>query len=213
MVTAEGDRYSGEVDVNGDPVGDGLIKTKDGRNLYCRNYVAGRCESLGFVDNTASQNRESLFAGSYAGGNLNGFGVELLQNGDVYFGDYVDGALTGTAWFKLNSGIYQISVKDGSSPLPSGCGSGLPASGNFFEGCLENGVKNGNGTMLFKNGEKYVGQFKNDLIDGYGIYFYSNGKRYEGNWRKSVKEGSGVLYSSNGRVEFRDNWMNGRPLR
>ena len=67
--------------------------------------------------------------------------------------------------------------------------------------------------MLLKNGEKYVGQFKNDLIDGYGIYFYSNGKRYEGNWRKSVKEGSGVLYSSNGRVEFRGNWMNGRPLR
>lgn len=50
-----------------------------------------------------------------------------------------------------------------------------------YEGDWVNGVKHGQGTMIFDNKDKYVGQLCNNERHGEGKYYMASGDRIEGN--------------------------------
>ena len=78
---------------------------------------------------------------------------------------------------------------------------------NKYWGFMDNGRKEGHGTLWWKDGSYYSGMFKNDrkgfsTTEGAegtlpGTLFYSNGDIYTGEWREDKKSGGGeYLYST-----------------
>ena len=51
-----------------------------------------------------------------------------------------------------------------------------------YDGEIENGKPNGQGTYTHPNGEKYVGEFKDGKKDGQGTFTFTDGKKYVGSW-------------------------------
>ena len=88
-------------------------------------------------------------------------------------------------------------------------------NGNKYIGRIENGLRNGKGTMFYKNGDKYEGYWKNGLFNGKGVYYLSNGDKYEGDYLNDIREGKGTYYCSNGdkyEGEWKNNQMEGKGI-
>jgi hypothetical protein len=72
-----------------------------------------------------------------------------------------------------------------------------------YEGEIENGKPNGNGTWEMGNGATYVGQWVNGLREGFGTFTWSkygplSGKVYEGEWKDNSPNGKGKIYYERG---------------
>jgi len=70
-----------------------------------------------------------------------------------------------------------------------------------YEGKIENGKPNGQGTETFPDGDKYVGEFKDGLLNGQGTYTFHDGGKYEGGWKDSKKHGQGTQTYGKGKWE------------
>ena len=79
----------------------------------------------------------SLFLFSFGIGQNKVNRKNLIQRGDSYTGELIDGKR-------------------------SGFGTYLYVSGNKYEGQWKDGKREGNGTFQLKDGGKYVGEWKND---------------------------------------------------
>ena len=71
-----------------------------------------------------------------------------------------------------------------------------------YEGEIENGKPNGQGTETFPDGSKYIGEFKDGSLNGQGTYTWSDGGKYVGEW-KSGKDWNGTYYNNNGKKEYK----------
>ena len=85
----------------------------------------------------------------------------------------------------------------------------FPNSGDRYDGELQNGKRNGCGTLTFSWGRYYEGQFLNDQFHGQGIWTLENGDRYIGSFHNGKCEGQGVFIFAAGGVR-QGNWSNGR---
>lgn len=66
--------------------------------------------------------------------------------------------------------------------------------GNKFLGEFQNGLRNGQGTLVFSDGSKYVGEFKNNDYNGKGIIYAPNGSiSKEGMWTEGKLTGENNL--------------------
>ena len=54
------------------------------------------------------------------------------------------------------------------------------ASGDHHDGVFRDGLKHGEGSMLYKSGESYKGPWRRDKRHGQGLSISSNGIVYEG---------------------------------
>ena len=82
-----------------------------------------------------------------------------------------------------------------------------------YEGDVENGVPNGQGTFTYPDGMKYVGGWKNGEMIGQGTFTYPYGKKYFGRFKGGRKNGQGTYTWSDGRKyigEFKDNKKDGQ---
>lgn len=62
-----------------------------------------------------------------------------------------------------------------------------------YDGELANGLRQGEGKMLYDSGNSYEGDFKNNKFDGSrGLYRWSDGTEYEGYWKEGAFDGIGV---------------------
>ncbi len=71
-----------------------------------------------------------------------------------------------------------------------------------YEGQVENGTPNGQGTVTSSDGSKYVGSWKNGKKNRQGTFTYPNGEKYEGEW----KDGglwNGTGYDKNGNITYK----------
>ena len=57
-----------------------------------------------------------------------------------------------------------------------------------YEGDWVDGIRTGNGVMIWKNGARLEGGWKNGKSSGYGIENYANGDRYEGNYENGKRQ-------------------------
>jgi len=82
------------------------------------------------------------------------------------------------------------------------------ASGDVYEGNVENDLRNGHGKYTSSNGNVYEGNWKNNYRNGHGTKTWSNGDVYEGNWKNDYQSGYGKYTWSDGDV-YEGNWENG----
>ncbi len=115
--------------------------------------------------------------------NFTGYKSTVLENGDYYSGDWVEGRFSG-------NGTYTYS------------------DSKTYEGQWRNGEKNGYGIMTWPNGDVYDGYWLDDKRSGEGTQTYADGRKYIGNWVESVMTGSGTYYYSDG-SSFVGEWVNG----
>ena len=67
-----------------------------------------------------------------------------------------------------------------------------------YIGELKDGIRHGNGILIFPSGEKYVGEFKDGLYHGNGTHTLANGDRYNGEFIKGERNGNGTLLYKSG---------------
>ena len=73
------------------------------------------------------------------------------------------------------------------------------ADGSVYAGPLnDEGLAEGNGTMVWSNGDRYEGGFKQGMMHGQGLFTSINGYRYEGSFQKGVSEGRGKIHYADG---------------
>ena len=102
-----------------------------------------------------------------------GYGVERMDTGTVYEGEFY----AGRYWGK---------------------GEKIYADGGKYNGEWELGKKHGYGTRVFPSGDIYAGEYVYDDPHGYGIYIYAGGGRYEGEWKYGKNHGFGTHDYNNG---------------
>ena len=82
-----------------------------------------------------------------------------------------------------------------------------------YEGNVENGVPNGQGTFTYPDGMKYVGGWENGEMIGQGTFTYAYGEKYVGGFKGGWKNGQGTETYPDGRKyigEFKDNKKDGQ---
>ena len=78
-----------------------------------------------------------------------------------------------------------------------------------YQGDVENGMKQGEGTMSYDNGNVfYEGQWKEDKFNGEGKLYYEDGTlRYEGEFKDNLMHGNGKVYSEAGDLVYDGQWL------
>lgn len=81
-----------------------------------------------------------------------------------------------------------------------------------YDGTWVNGIRTGQGTMIWKDGEKYVGGWESGFRNGFGTDYYADGSIYEGNFLRDKRHGKGkITFSSNdscNRKYYDGDWFN-----
>ena len=129
---------------------------------------------------------------------LNG---EIMYNGYRYVGDYKGNTPNGNGKLYYNNNVYYFYEGTFSDGLRHGQGKLVWKNGQRYEGNWEYDKINGSGTMVFADGNKYVGSFINDNMTK-GTYYYNcgdnSGGRYEGEFRNGKRWGNGTMYYKDG---------------
>lgn len=121
-----------------------------------------------------------------------GHGVLHYRSGNVYTGEWRDGAAHGFGEKRYRNGdIYRGLWREGKR---SGRGSYLFVDGHLYEGMYVNDCCDGNGIFTTLNGDRYAGQWKAGLKHGKGREELASGQVFVGNWRSGKKQGRGKLY-------------------
>ena len=108
---------------------------------------------------------------------------------------------------KKGKGVFYLSKRNGKWEWYK---SGNEKNDGKYEGEVENGLPNGQGTTTWSNGEKFVGKFKNGEKHGQGTLITNDGDKYVGEW-KNGKEWNGVIYKKNGTILY--NVVNGKFIK
>ena len=118
-------------------------------------------------------------------------GVMKWTNGDVYEGNFVNGARNGEGWLHFADGSYYFG--DWADNLMHGCGTRRFPNGNTYRGSYKRGKRDGKeGHFEFVNGNVYEGEFEDDMFHGQGIFTYKNGVTYQGGFCKGKRQGNGA---------------------
>lgn len=78
----------------------------------------------------------------------------------------------------------------------NGYGKRTYSDGSSFEGLFQNGLREGNGKIIYGPGNRYAfyeGNYHEDKKSGYGKMTFPDGAIYEGFWKNGVREGSGRM--------------------
>ena len=115
--------------------------------------------------------------------------------------------LNGIATKTYYNGTYTGNFLNG---IRSGQGVMLYTDGSKYEGSWENDMKSGSGTFTWQEGHVYIGEFKNDMMSGTGTMTFSDGVVYTGEWLDDVRCGYGVMIAANG-DKYEGEWENNLP--
>lgn len=228
--------------------GTGTFYDKFGNLLYTGNFANGRPTGAYPSTGNYSSYKFEVFEGSgcdrYVGETRNeqrhGFGAYVWRNGNVWFGDWNNGARNGNGIFMThNASRWEISSCSGDD-----CAKILASddvdyrelakttlaramqyvSYNFnngsYKGQISNGQLNGFGIYRWRNGEHHIGGWTNGAEDGMGIRLASDGNEisgcrgaviYVGDWENGNRTGVGDCYDRYGNLLYSGEFVNGRP--
>ena len=100
-------------------------------------------------------------------------GKVRIENGCIYEGEWVRGAMSGFGVLTWPNGAKYEVV-------------------NGEQGFWENSQAKGRGKLTFQDGVFYDGEWRDDKANGYGEYRFKDGSIYRGNWRDDRQSGHGV---------------------
>ncbi len=118
-------------------------------------------------DDAVLATAQGEYVGARANSKPHGVGRLQFENGDVYEGGFVEGAMTGRGVLTM-------------------------ADGSRFEGDFLRGTLHGKGHFAYANGDYYVGEFADDAYHGHGKYV-SGSTTYEGSFERGQRHGKGVF--------------------
>ncbi len=105
--------------------------------------------------------------------------------------------------------FYEGELKQGKR---NGYGTYSWVSGQKYIGDWKDGKKHGQGTLIFESGNKYDGEWKDNEKNGYGTYSWASGQKYIGDWKDGKKKGQGTLIFESGNKydgDWKDHEKNG----
>ncbi len=136
---------------------------------------------------------------------FSGKGRYQLPNGDLYEGEFENGAFHGTGRWTGSDVTYRGEFKQGKY---EGQGELIHKDGRKYRGGFERGQYHGKGRYENRAGEVYEGDFQHNEFTGTGSFSQSDGTRYEGeflNWRP---HGTGSFTDANGNL-YQGQFVNG----
>ncbi|HEY8612590.1 MAG TPA: hypothetical protein VIL69_15045 [Roseomonas sp.] len=122
--------------------------------------------------------------GAFTAGRVNGPGMRILSNGDLYNGEFRDGRASGR-------GVLQFRGSDGST----------------YEGEFRDDLPSGQGTRTWRNGARYAGRWVAGVPHGVGTMNYGNGTSYAGGWQNGQRNGTGTM-NYGGDITYEGEWVN-----
>nr|GEW09640.1 phosphatidylinositol 4-phosphate 5-kinase 8-like isoform X1 [Tanacetum cinerariifolium] len=132
--------------------------------------------------------------------------MEIVLNGDVYFGDVKGRIPHGRGKYTWSDGtVYEGSWDEGKM---TGVGRITWSSGASYEGDFSGGYLDGFGTLANSDGSTYKGSWRFNNQHGLGRKQYSNSDIYDGCWKEGVHEGNGKYAWCNGNI-YIGNWKSG----
>ncbi len=155
-------KYFGQYNLKGKKQGFGIIKWEDGSILKA-NFEDSKINGYAlFYDSITN----SFFNGYYKDNCPKGFGIYKKDNVKII----------GDSWFKNN--IKKIGME-------------IYNDDNYYQGELDNSIKNGIGLYRWPDGTIYLGEWKNNKMDGIGLIKYSNDSIYIGEYKNGLMNGWG----------------------
>merc|ERR1712070_313157 len=79
---------------------------------------------------------------------------------------------------------------------------------SLYDGGIEDGLRHGNGVLVWGDGRRYVGQFFCGSFHGSGEMSWPDGRKYSGQYHQGKKHGDGVFSWPDGRRYVGD-WADG----
>ncbi|GMF16294.1 unnamed protein product [Phytophthora fragariaefolia] len=139
------------------------------------------------------------YAGEWKEGQRHGYGIERLDNGELFEGYWAHDRHNGPGELVLADGSrYDGSFRRG---LWHGHGVRTLANGDRITGEFHDGFLNGPGAIDFADGRHYAGAMLCTRCHGQGILVFPNGDRYEGPFEDDEMHGEGVFISRSGNGE------------
>ena len=185
--------YSGEIDINNNRNGFGILLFSNGIKFEGQ-FVKNSFNGIGRHINI----KGDLFEGTFINGKLNGNGIQKSLNGTLYSGEFINGKKNGFGILKTENYIYKGEFYD---DLKNGKGKiTFNKIKEFYEGEFKNNLIEGFGIYNYENGDIYKGEFKNGKMNGKGLFIWKSGEEYYGNYVNGIKEGFGIYKYKNGKV-------------
>ncbi len=124
------------------------------------------------------------YQGQLLGGQPNGHGKVIWENGTYYEGNFLNGKMHGAGNFVSENGDHYVGSF--SEDQLQGTGIFSFANGSQYSGEFKESEFNGNGILIRFNGDKYVGGFKSNQFHGEGMLSFVNSQGQEqvltGSW-------------------------------
>ena len=130
--------------------------------------------------------------------------VEKKEKGVLYFGKRNGNWGWYKSWNEKVDEKYEGEVENG---LPNGQGTQTFPDGSWYVGEFKDGKYSGQGTETYPDGGKYVGEFKDGKYNGQGKVIYPDGRKIIGEYKDGKIDGQGTLTTTDGRKfvgEFRE---------
>ncbi|KAL3669074.1 hypothetical protein V7S43_005458 [Phytophthora oleae] len=133
------------------------------------------------------------YVGEWKDGQRHGYGIERMDNGELYEGYWAHDRHNGPGELVLSDGSrYDGVFRRG---LWHGHGVRTLANGDRISGEFCDGFLDGPGAVEFADGRHYAGAMKRTRRHGHGIMVFPNGDRYEGPFENDEMHGEGVYIS------------------
>jgi hypothetical protein len=154
---------------------------------------------------TAAEQKTLVFDfGVYTGevssvsGRRHGWGQLAYDNGNVYEGEWREGAVHGSGAKSYRNGdVYSGEWREGKR---EGKGEYKYAHGHKYTGEYKHDVCHGLGTLLTREGDKYTGEWQAGRKHGAGTEVLRDGQTFVGRWSAGKKSGEGVLTTKTERI-------------
>lgn len=166
--------YNGEMKA-GKLEGWGILKFRNSETGEFDRYIGNFSNSLpkgnGIYDSSEGWRLEGYFNGAFDSGEGT---LYLEKNNSVIRGEFKDGDLVGEAF------IYYETEE-----------------GEMYFGDMNEGARDGFGTLVHKNDDSYVGEFEKGVAAGVGIYEYDNGGLVMGEFKSGSPNGRATVIDAN----------------
>ena len=184
---------------------------------------SGNIEYRVVLTMTEKYENGDVYEGEEKDGIRHGIGRYYHTDGAIYEGEWKDDLIHGIGRYYYPDGAAE-NVLCENGKIVGSTKETLPQSeirihsigydnDDLYHGNMQDGKRNGRGTMHYADRRKYVGEWKDDKYHGYGVLTHKNRDQYEGYFVNDKYNGQGTYYYADGdryEGEFKDNKYNGQ---
>ena len=184
---------------------------------------SGNIEYRVILTMTEKYENGDVYEGEEKDGIRHGIGRYYHADGAIYEGEWKDDLIHGIGRYYYPDGAAE-NVLCENGKIVGSTKETLPQSeirihsigydnDDLYHGNMQDGKRNGRGTMHYADRRKYVGEWKDDKYHGYGVLTHKNRDQYEGYFVNDKYNGQGTYYFASGdryEGEFKDDKYNGQ---